>query len=113
MGGWKMLEEVERMKQEELSCKIDEVSCNIKGNEESCYNSLNIEKIEEQNKSRSLFGAQLLFCSILLWSLLFIKDSAYGKVYLSAITEILTKNIEIEPVQQVVNQLTITIQELI
>lgn len=108
-----MLEEVETMKQDELSCKVDEVSGNIKGDEERCYNSFNIEKIEEQNKSRSLLGAQLLFCSILLWSLLFIKDGTHGKVYLSAITEVLTKNIEIEPVQQVVNKLTITIQKLI
>lgn len=108
-----MLEEVETMKQDELSCTVDEVSGNIKGDGERYYNSLNIEKIEEQNKSKSFWGAQLLFCSILLWSLLFIKDSAHGKVYLSAITEVLTRNIEIEPVQQVVNKLTITIQKLI
>lgn len=114
MGGWKMIQEVEKIKQEELSSNLDEASCNIKEEkEEGCYNSLNIDKAGEQDKGMNLFGMRLLFCSILLWSLLFIKESDYGKVYVSMATRILAKNIEIEPVQQVVSKLTIAIQQLI
>lgn len=114
MGGWKMIEEAESIKQEKLSNDLNEVSCNIKEEkEEGCYNSLNIDKAGEQDKGMNLFGIRLLFCSILLWSLLFIKESDYGKAYVSMATQILTKNIEIEPVQQVVSKLTIAIQKLI
>lgn len=108
-----MLQELERIKKEEVSSNLDEASCNIKEKEESSYSSLNIDKAGESNKSWNLFGTRLLICSILLWSLLFIKDSDYGKVYMNIITQTLTKNIEIEPVQQVVNKLTIAIQQLI
>ena len=108
-----MLQEIERMEQNELSCSVDKVSCNIKDDEESSYNSLNIDEVALQNRSRNLFCARLLFCSILIWSLLFIKESDYGKVYLRTITQVLTKNVEIEPVQQVVNKLTVAIQQLI
>lgn len=109
-----MFQEVEKIKLEELSSNLNEASCNIKEEkEESSYNSLNIGKAGEQNKGMNLFGVRLLFCSILLWSLLFIKESDYGKVYVSMVTQVLTKNIEIEPVQEVVNKLTIAIQQLI
>ena len=108
-----MLQEVQRIKQDELSSNSDEASCNIKGNEEDSHGFLNIDKADEPNKSRSLFWTQLLVCSILLWSLLFLKDSDYGKLYLSTITQVFMNNIEIEPVQQVINKLTMGIQQII
>lgn len=117
-GGWNMLEQIESIKREELNSNVEESSRYIDVEEEDNSTSLNIDKLNEQglneqNKRGTLFLVQLLICSLLLWSLLFIKESIYGKEYMSNLTQILTQNIEIEPVQRVVNQLTVAIKQIL
>lgn len=112
-GGWNMLEEIESVKCKELNSNVEEASRNIEVEEEGNSTSLNIDKLDEQGKRSALFLGQLLICSLLLWSLLFIKESIYGKECMSNITQILTQNIEIEPVQRVVNELTVAIKQIL
>lgn len=117
-GGWNMLEQIESIKREELNSNVEESSHHIDVEEEDNSTSLNIDKLNEQglnekSKRGTLFLVQLLICSLLLWSLLFIKESIYGKEYMSNLTKILTQNIEIEPVQRVVNQLTVAIKQIL
>ena len=112
-GGWNMLEEIESIKCKELNSNVEEVSRNIEVEEEGNSTSLDIDKLDEQGKRSALFLGQLLICSLLLWSLLFIKESIYGKECMSNITQILTQNIEIEPVQRVVNELTVAIKQIL
>ena len=116
-GGWNMLEQIESIKREELNSNVEESSRHIDVEEEGNSTSLNIDKLNEQglneSKRGTLFLVQLLICSLLLWSLLFIKESIYGKEYMSNLTKILTQNIEIEPVQRVVNQLTVAIKQIL
>ena len=103
-----MLQEVESIKEEKLISDLDEVRGNI--NEED---SLNIDKTEEFSSNQNFFSLRLLICSILLWSFLFIGKSDYGRIYVNAITQMITEQIQIEPVQQLVNKLTIVIQQMI
>lgn len=116
-GGWNMLEQIESIKREELNSNVEESSRHIDVEEEGNSTSLNIDKLNEQglneSKRGTLFLVQLLICSLLLWSLLFIKESIYGTEYMSNLTKILTQNIEIEPVQRVVNQLTVAIKQIL
>ena len=116
-GGWNMLEQIESIKREELNSNVEESSGHIDVEEEGNSTSLNIDKLNEQglneSKRGTLFLVQLLICSLLLWSLLFIKESIYGTEYMSNLTKILTQNIEIEPVQRVVNQLTVAIKQIL
>lgn len=105
-----MVQEV--VKKEKLINHLDEVSCNINEKEEDEY-SLNINQTGELGGGRSLLGPRLLFCSILLWSFLFIRETEYGRVYINTITQMITEQIQIEPVQQLVNKLTIVIQQMI
>lgn len=103
-----MLQEVESIKQEKLVSDLDEVRGNI--NEED---SFNIDKTGEFSSNQNFFGLRLLICSILLWSFLFIGKSDYGRIYVSTITQMITEQIEIEPVQEIVNKLTLVIQQMI
>lgn len=103
-----MLQEVESIKEEKLVSHLDEVRGNI--NEED---SFNIDKTEEFSSNQNFFGLRLLICSILLWSFLFIEKSDYGRIYVTTITQMITEQIEIEPVQEIVNKLTLVIQQMI
>lgn len=107
-----MWEEIESIKYEELNSDVEKDSRHIEVEEDNST-SLNIDKLDKQGKRRALFLGQLLICSLLLWSLLFIKESTYGKKYMSNINQILTQNIEIEPVQRVVNELTVAIKQIL
>lgn len=104
-----MLQELEAIKEEKLGSHLDEVSGNI--NEEE--DSFNMDKAGEFSREQNFFGLRLLVCSILLWSFLFIGKSDYGRVYVSIITQMITEQMEIEPVQEIVNKLTLVIQQMI
>lgn len=108
-----MVEEMERIKQEGRNYNVEKISDNIEVKEQSDSTSFNIDKLNEQGKSGALFWGQLLICSLLIWSLLFIKQSIYSKECISSITQVLTKNIEIEPIQRVVNELTVAIKQIL
>lgn len=54
----------------------------------------------------SYLFAELLICSLLIWSLLFLKDSSYGKTIMDSISHMLSQNINIEPVESVINTLS-------
>lgn len=108
-----MLQEIEKMSQDELSTKLDKSDFNIKGQADNQYDVPNEEKVFAPHRSRSLFAVQLFICSILLWTLLFVKDSNYGKVYLDRMTQVLSEDTKIESIQRGINQLTLAIQQLI
>lgn len=113
MGEWDVLQEFDRLSEEKLNHNLETVHCNINEKEEDEDHSFNIDKVDELNKDSNLFGTRLFICSILLWSLLFIRETEYGRMYVSMLTEMMTTQIELEPVQQLVDQLTIAIQQII
>ena len=108
-----MLQEFDRFSEEKLDNGLEAVHCNINEKEEDGDDPFNIDKVDGLAEQSSVFGMRLLVCSILLWSLLFIRETEYGRMYINLITDMVTTQIKLEPVQQLVNQLTVTIQQMI
>lgn len=102
-----MIEETERLIQNDLSSNIEEARENT--SLETVKSSINLT----ENNRTSLVFIQLLICSMLIWSLLFMKDSSYGKPMIHKLNQILSEDIKFEPVEQVVKRLTETIEQIL
>lgn len=102
-----MIEETERLMQNDLSSNIEEASENT--SLEVIESSVNLMR----NRRTSLVFIQLLICSILIWSLLFMKDSPYGKPMIHELNQLLSEDIKFAPVEQVIKRLTEAVEQIL
>lgn len=106
-GDGEMIEETEQLIQHDLSSNIEEVE------KEQIANNAGVKENLNPRNGTSLFFIQLLISSILIWSLLFIKDSYYGKQAINSLNQILSQEINVEPVEKVVNNLTLAVKQIL
>lgn len=102
-----MIEETERLIEHDLSSNIEEVD--KKDQMQGTYE----EGLNIQGRRWNLFFIQLLISSLLIWSLLFIKDSSYGEQLFASLNEVLSQNINVEPVEQVINDLMVAVKQIL
>ncbi len=81
----------------------------VKGTED---NFSSIEPPVSKGKVNRLF-IELLICSLLLWSLLFIKQSPYENQVTQIIKQVLEQNIQSELVQEFVEELETAVKQIL
>lgn len=102
-----MIEETERLMQQDLSSNIEEVEEN--NSLQLVEDSANIA----QDRRISVFFIQLLICSVLIWSLLFMKDGPYGQQIINELNKILSENIKVAPIEQAIDSLTVAVKQIL
>lgn len=104
-----MIEETPRV----YETSIDEIS---KTNEFAAKESANAplsENVQSEEAHVNYFFGELLICSILLWSLLFITNWDQGRSIIQYVGQVLDRQCSIEVVQDVVGELEKNIKTIL
>ena len=72
------------------------------------------EKLPQESELKvNRFFIQLFICSLLLWSLLFMKDTRYEHQVTQTIKQVLKQNIQSEPIQDFISEVEVAVKQIL
>lgn len=110
-----MIEETPRTKNSRFEEIIDEdqVSNSVSMVQEEQDSNLSMSETPISEVKTSRLFIELLVCSLLIWSLLFIKQSAYESQVIQTIKQVLDQEMQYEPIQDLVKEIEIAVKQIL
>lgn len=72
------------------------------------------EAIPQQAQLRvNAFFIELFICSLLLWGVLFIRESVYGKQLMLTIDHLLNQQVTIAPIETLISEIEVAVKQIL